>query len=412
MTRSLLAIASALSLSAPSLADITLLGTCSIPADALDKSNLTNPITDTIPHNLLGSFGSAIDYTGKDDLYLALNDRGPGDGKLPFRPRFQTFRITIDPTAATPVSASLVNTTLLSTESGDPLTGLASAFSSTDQRRSARFDPEGLRISSTNTLLISDEYGPWIDEFSLAGRRLRRFPIPADFLITHPDADPAEELSLNTRGRRPNNGFEGLALSPDKSRLFAIVQAPLIQDSAPRDPTRTSSEPTGINCRILELTLATGATRQLVYQLDKPSRGVNELLAISDTELLVLERDGAARKSRSLFRINTTPATDVSSIPALPPSSLPPTITPVSKSRWLDLCDPRFALARTMPQKIEGLTFGPALPDGRRTLIITSDNDLRPDEPSWFWVFAVDVADLRATDSSAPLSAGVPAQSR
>lgn len=402
MTRTLLTLACALALPFSARADITLLGSCSIPGDALDKSNLTNPITETIPHNLLGSLGSAIDYTGKDDLYLALNDRGPGDGKLPFRPRFQTLRITIDPAAAAPVTVALVGTTLLSTESGDPLTGLASAFSSTDQRRSARFDPEGLRISSTGTLLISDEYGPWIDEFSREGRRLRRFPIPAPFLIAHPDADPGEEFALNTSGRRPNHGFEGLALSPDKSRLFAILQAPLLQDSTPVNPAHPLDSPTGINCRILELTLATGAMRQLVYQLDKPSRGVSELLAITDNELLVLERDGGARKSRSLFRINISRATDVSSIPALPPASLPPAIVPVSKSRWLDLCDPRFALAATMPEKIEGLTFGPTLADGRRTLIVTSDNDLKLEQPTWFWVFAIDPAELKSAAASTP----------
>ena len=52
-----------------------------------------------------------------------------------------------------------------------------------------------------------------------------------------------------------------------------------------------------------------------------------------------------------------------------------------------------------MPEKIEGLTFGPTLPDGRRTLIVTIDNDLMADKPSWFWVFAVDAKDL------APLTA-------
>jgi hypothetical protein len=43
-----------------------------------------------------------------------------------------------------------------------------------------------------------------------------------------------------------------------------------------------------------------------------------------------------------------------------------------------------------MPEKLEGLCFGPRLPDGRRTLIVTSDNDLKAEQASWFWVFAVD----------------------
>jgi hypothetical protein len=41
-----------------------------------------------------------------------------------------------------------------------------------------------------------------------------------------------------------------------------------------------------------------------------------------------------------------------------------------------------------MPEKIEGLALGPALADGRRTLVVTTDNDLKTENPSWFWVFA------------------------
>src|SRR5262249_40518556 len=94
--------------------DITLVGTFSIPGDALDRSGLQGTVGKDIPQARLGSFGSAIDYTGKDDLYIACDDRGPGNGELPFRCRFQTFRIRIDPGAQEPVHVDLISTTLLS----------------------------------------------------------------------------------------------------------------------------------------------------------------------------------------------------------------------------------------------------------------------------------------------------------
>jgi hypothetical protein len=41
-----------------------------------------------------------------------------------------------------------------------------------------------------------------------------------------------------------------------------------------------------------------------------------------------------------------------------------------------------------MPEKIEGLTFGEVLPDGRRTLLVGTDNDFESASNSLIWVFA------------------------
>jgi hypothetical protein len=45
-----------------------------------------------------------------------------------------------------------------------------------------------------------------------------------------------------------------------------------------------------------------------------------------------------------------------------------------------------------LPEKIEGMAFGPDLPDGRLLLLLTVDNDFRADVP--IRVFAVDRDDL------------------
>jgi hypothetical protein len=41
-----------------------------------------------------------------------------------------------------------------------------------------------------------------------------------------------------------------------------------------------------------------------------------------------------------------------------------------------------------MPEKIEGLTFGEDLPDGRRTVLVGTDNDFESTADSLIWVFA------------------------
>lgn len=53
------------------------------------------------------------------------------------------------------------------------------------------------------------------------------------------------------------------------------------------------------------------------------------------------------------------------------------------------------------PEKIEGLAFGPDLADGRRLLIVTTDNDLSADTESWIWAFAIETRLLASLPSAA-----------
>jgi hypothetical protein len=376
-------------------ADITLLGKASIPASATDMSGLDNTIGSGIPHNRLGSFGSGIAYSGRDDVYYAIDDRGPGDGAAAFRCRFQTFEIKIDPSnSAEPVKVTLKATTMLTRSDGSALWGYSGGYDDKDQAKGIRFDPEAIRVSPTGTLWVSDEYGPWIDEFDMTGKQLRRIAPPGKFMVDVCSGVADEEIKQNTKGRISNRGMEGLAITPDGKKLVGIMQSPLIQDGG----LDGAHKRVGVNCRILELDIATGATREFVYAMDSLNHGNNEILAINNDEFLVLERDGkegAKTKARGLFWISLKDASDVSKVEKLPSSGLPADIKPVSKKLWLDLLDPKFGLAgESMPEKIEGIAWGPKLADGRQSLIVVNDNDFRAEVPNWFWVFAVDAKDI------------------
>ena len=48
----------------------------------MDKSGLTDVLQGNVPHNQLGGL-SALEYSGRDDVYYVLPDRGPGDGSAP-----------------------------------------------------------------------------------------------------------------------------------------------------------------------------------------------------------------------------------------------------------------------------------------------------------------------------------------
>ncbi len=397
----------------PANADVMLLGRSAIPGKASDRSGLTDTLPDGTPHARLGGFGSGIDFLGKDNLYVAINDRGPWDGATPYRCRFQTFEIIIrpagDPDPASKgldraVEARLISTTPLLRDA-EPLLGSAAAFDSADQSIQTRFDPEGIRLSPTGTLWICDEYGPFLDEFTIEGTHLRRIAPPARFAVKNPAQLAKEEMPpYNDSGRQANRGFEGVAISPDGSKLFAVLQSPLIQDNALSETNTRWS----VNSRVLEVDIKTGATREFLYQLHAPSHGISEVLAYSNTGLLILERDGnegLGADFRRVYRVELNSefgsATDISQVDKLPASGLPPGITPLFVSEFLDLTLGSYALnGETMPEKIEGLCFGPELPpttefpNGQRTLIVTTDNDLQGKQPSWFWVFAFEPSDL------------------
>jgi hypothetical protein len=85
----------------------------------------------------------------------------------------------------------------------------------------------------------------------------------------------------------------------------------------------------------------------------------------------------------------------VSKVAKLPATGLPAGVKAVTKELFLDLLDPAFGLAgKNSPEKIEGLAFGPDLPDGRHLLLVTTDNDMKADEPTYFFAFAIDKGDL------------------
>ena len=209
------------------------------------------------------------------------------------------------------------------------------------------------------------------------------------------DENTEIQSPANNMGRVANKGMEGLALTPDGKTLVSIMQSPLIQDHA----ITADFKKAGINNRILTVDIATGKTHEYVYQMDDKKYGVSEVLAVDNHRFLVDERDGKSgleSSCKKIYLIDIDGATDVSDIGTtpgngLPTATLPDSIQPVIKTLFLDLLDPQYGLSTAdFPEKIEGLTFGPDLADGRRQLIITSDNDLIAANPTWILDFAVE----------------------
>jgi len=222
------------------------------------------------------------------------------------------------------------------------------------------FDGEGIALEASGNLLVSSETEPSIRRVSPDGKILGELPVPSIF-----------KAGKGT-GIRNNEGFEPLALAPGGGALWTANERPLQQDG-PGD--KTASGPVRLlryERRGEDLVPAA----QYVYEVDRIERpgvrfnvrGLVDLLPLPGGDLLALEREYVELRGFKIqiFRVSLDGATDVSGFDSLPGKSY----VPVRKTPFFD-----FAGIGFVPDNVEGMTFGPTLPDGSRTLVLVSDNN-------------------------------------
>jgi len=386
---------------------VSFLGLAAVPggrAASPDKSGL--------PHELLedgqsyadafDGFGSGFAYTGRGNRYLALCDRGPNkvqyaggeafDFTTSYPNRFQWVDVEVKAVGGE-YRVSVVGraTSLLTDEGGRPFTGKSDAFSGPDPDGNARLDSEGIRMDPSGHVWISDEYGPVVYEFDQSGKRVGTLALPPAFLVAHPAPTLAEEMETNKSGRYTNRGAEGLAMSPDGERLVVAMQGPLVQDGGLKG--------SGLRFLVYDLAAPSAGPAQYVYVLDDLKTAVSEILAINSHQFLVDERDGVpgakGRKLLYFVDLDQSPRpTEVSKVEALPLGGRSDSIVPLRKVLFADLgailnAAAPFASPAGLPDKIEGIAFGPDLPDGRHLLLATNDNDYASTFPNYVFAFAV-----------------------
>ena len=378
----------------------SLVNSLTIPGESIDLSSL-NGGSGGANINRLGFF-SDLYYDRHSNVYYGLGDRGPGGGVLNYNTRVQKFSLDVDRNTGVISNFKLLDT-ILFTNNGNNYNGLNPRLLNGDSRvLGLSFDPEGFAISPTGNFYVSDEYGPSVYEFSSNGSFIRAFTTP-NTILPQANGTPnfVDGRPILTSGRQDNRGFEGLTLSPDGTKLFAMLQDPLVNEGSP-DGRRSN------NLRIVEFDTATGlSTAQYIYQLESlvdinnripgtendfgsnsqgRNIGISAITAINNNEFLVLERDNrgvgeadplgiAPVASKLVYKINLTGATDVSSISLVGTNTLPTNVTPVSKSLFLDIASALQNAGETLPEKLEGLAIGPQLSDGSYALLLGTDND-------------------------------------
>jgi predicted extracellular nuclease len=245
-------------------------------------------------------------------------------------------------------------------------------------------DGEGIALSPGGGYFISSEgnvdrsVDPFLREFVHDGAPVRSLMLPKRFL-------PRRE---GRRGVRHNLAFESLTLSPDGRFLFTATENALSQDGPVADLEQ------GSPARILRYDPASGKRlAEYLYQVEPVAEppaseegfqvnGLVELLALDGDHLVALERaysQGVGNTIR-LFLVDLSAASDVRKKGLGRRSQK---VRAADKTLLLDLADLDLKL-----ENLEGLSFGRPLEDGRRTLLLVSDNNFSQRQQTQFLAFA------------------------
>lgn len=266
--------------------------------------------------------------------------------------------------------------------------------------RKVGLDPEGLVRLPNGDFLISSEGNndskpremPRIFRVTSEGVWRADLPIPEKYL--------PEVTGQQKKGIQNNAAFEGLTEFGNGRFVFTCTESALTQDFI------VGEEDKGDWIRILKYEdqgqKGYVPVAEFAYRVDsfrdsqkgkEVFRGVSEILALSDTKLIVLER-GVRLFSKNLwaqtvglYLVDLAKGSDV-----LPSNKLGDgKFTGVEKLKLIDFeLDLSKERGTKTVQNFEALAWGPKLADGRRSLLVMGDNNFSKNEITELVVFAVE----------------------
>ncbi len=321
---------------------------------------------------------SGIDYDAKNDIYYMISD----DRSAINPARFYTAKIHVKENRIDSVEFTDVKTLLQ--QDGKPYPNSKQDPFHTPDPEDIRYNPaidqiawssEGERRPGNNILedpsvIVVDRNGNYKDSFEL----------PANM-----------HMRATENGPRQNSVFEGLAFSADYKYLFVSVEEPIYEDG-PRAGVGDSTA----WIRIIKFdTEKRKQIAQYAYRIEpvaypaiSPSsfkiNGVSAILSAGENKLLVVERSFSTGRIACTIRVflaDINEATDIGNTNSLQSQ---PAEKPASKKLLLNMDD----LGRYI-DNIEGVTFGPALSNGHRTLLFIADNNFSPLEKTQLLLFEI-----------------------
>lgn len=184
-------------------------------------------------------------------------------------------------------------------------------------------DSEALVLKSDGSGYIGDEYGANIYHFDANKKIDAVLPIPDAFKPRDASGNPNYDASGSPApkdGRRNNQGFEGVSLSPDGKSLFVLAQSATMQDSGSGNQGR-------LDARMLVYDVSSSAfpsapSKEYAVKLPTLNDGTDganlttpnktaaqsEIIALDDHRLLVLSRDSNGANIQGTNGVTNVPA--------------------------------------------------------------------------------------------------------
>lgn len=202
----------------------------------------------------------------------------------------------------------------------NPYTSMATENAYDNKGNAIAFDANGLDTEamvrlSDGSFWVSDEYAPSLVHVSAGGEIMERL-VPAgieDELATanYPVVGALPEILSK---RKLNRGIESIAVSPDETYIYFIMQSPLA------NPGKAAYKKSR-NVRLFKMDLQSREViAEYVYVIDTPDTflddntgkqskvKVSEMVAYGDDKLIILER---VSKTTKLFRVELDEASNI-----------------------------------------------------------------------------------------------------
>ena len=257
----------------------------------------------------------------------------------------------------------------------------------------ATIDPEAIRYYPSGDLIAWSSEGERTkknNEWTLRdasvffsdrnGKLIDSFLLPANL-----------HMSPLKKGPRNNSSFEGISFDRRYSSLFVNVEEPLFEDGA-----QASTGDSTAWTRIIRFDVRTRKpVSQYAYKVDpvaypaQPSNGfkingVSEIFWVAENKLLAIERSFSTGRTGCVIKIyllDLQHASDISSATSINNAT---GFRPVSKKLLLNMEDLGIPV-----YNIEGITWGPHLPNGHSTLLFVADDNFSAVDKTQFLCFEI-----------------------
>ena len=322
---------------------------------------------------------SGIDYDAKNELYYLISD--DRSDKNPAR--FYKAKIFISQKGID----SLVFVDVENMFQSD-----GKVYPNSLQDRFKTPDPEAIRYNPENDYLL------WSSEGERIVRANDTVLINPSVIMIRPNGKYVDSFALpeimkmtaTEKGPRKNGVFEGMSFADKYKTLYVNVEEPLYEDGP-----RAEVVDNGAFIRIIKFDVNNKKSiAQYAYKLApvafaaRPENefkvnGVPDILSLGNKKLLVIERSfstGRLACTIKLFIADLNDATDVSEMVLKENHSF----TAAKKTLLLNMDD-----LKIYTDNIEGVTFGPLLPNGHKTLLFIADNNFNPLEKAQVLLFEV-----------------------